>query len=141
MNNINMNNSDKISWYPGHMKKAMTMLDDRIEDVQLFLELRDARVPFSSKNYHFDELIQKHQKEKIIIFNKYDLCNQDITKDIITKYKKVGINCLAISAKERINLRDVLQMSQTVRTARFATVGLWLMICGMPNVGKSTLIN
>lgn len=55
-----METSDKISWYPGHMKRAMERLESRIQDVQLFLELRDARVPFSSKNYHFDNLMEKY---------------------------------------------------------------------------------
>ncbi|CAD8049244.1 unnamed protein product [Paramecium primaurelia] len=136
-----MNNSDKISWYPGHMKRAMEHLEKRIQDVQLFLELRDARVPFSSKNYHFDNLMQAHNKEKIIIFNKFDLCNQDITNKIIEKYKRVGIQCIATSARERLNLRELIMMTNTYKSAKFATVGMWLMICGMPNVGKSTIIN
>ena len=50
-------------------------MEERITDVSLFLELRDARVPFSSKNYHFDTLMQSHNKEKIILFNKFDLCD------------------------------------------------------------------
>lgn len=53
----------------------MKLLEERMSDVQLFLEMRDARAPFSSKNYHFDTLMSKYNKEKIILFNKYDLCD------------------------------------------------------------------
>ena len=77
---------EKISWYPGHMHRAMKLLEERITDVQLFLEMRDARAPFSSKNYHFDTLMEKHNKEKIILFNKFDLCDQEATTKIILKY-------------------------------------------------------
>lgn len=65
------------------MKRAMEHLENHIQDAQLFLELRDSRVPFSSKNYHFDLLMERYQKEKIILFNKFDLCNQEITQQII----------------------------------------------------------
>lgn len=82
------------------MKRAMTHLEDKMQDVQLFLEIRDARVPFSSKNYHFDVLLEKYHKEKIILFNKFDLCNQDVTNSLIAKYRKVGIQCLPISATQ-----------------------------------------
>ena len=78
--------AEKLSWYPGHMHRAVKLMEERVQDVHLFLELRDARVPFSSKNYHFDTMIEKHQKEKIILFNKYDLCDKEQTDLIIKKY-------------------------------------------------------
>jgi ribosome biogenesis GTPase A len=51
---------EKINWYPGHMHRAMRLIEERVDDVQVFFEIRDARVPFSSKNYHFDTIMEKY---------------------------------------------------------------------------------
>ena len=70
---------EKITWFPGHMYRAMKLMDDYSNKVDIFLEMRDSRAPISSKNDEFDSLILKAQKQKIIIFNKFDLCNQNVT--------------------------------------------------------------
>ena len=132
---------DKINWFPGHMYKATNNLMGRLKDIDLFLEIRDARLPISTRNPEIDQALRLAQKPKIILFNKYDLCNQRVTSQAIENYSKVGINCLQISATEGTNLAKILKLLEEKKTIKFSTVGSWLMIGGMPNVGKSTILN
>lgn len=74
---------DKINWFPGHMRKALRNMEDSVSKVDVFLEVRDARLPYSSRNPEFEEIIKKSQKDKVIIFNKYDLCDTAKTDKII----------------------------------------------------------
>ena len=73
----------KFSWYPGHMHRGMKLLKEYITKVDVFLEVRDARVPLSSFNSQIDEIIKEHRKQKIVLFNKYDLCDQQKTDKVI----------------------------------------------------------
>lgn len=130
-----------INWFPGHMHKATKNLKSKLNEIDLFLEIRDARLPTSSKNKEIDEIMRLSQKNKIIIFNKYDLCNQNITSQICSNYNKVGIHSLTITATDGDNINKILNYVNEKQTIKFSTVGTWLMIGGMPNVGKSTLLN
>jgi ribosome biogenesis GTP-binding protein YlqF len=134
-------NPEKINWFPGHMHKATNELKSNFSSIDIFLEVRDARLPLSSKNFEIDEAIRMAQKSKLILFNKYDLCNQRVTSQAIEKFNSVGINCLTISAKDGKNLEKLVNYIQQKQTIKYKTVGLWMMIGGMPNVGKSTIIN
>lgn len=67
--------AEKINWFPGHMYKATKEVKANIKHIDLFFEIRDSRVPISSKNHELDAIIKEHNKPKIIMFNKYDLCN------------------------------------------------------------------
>ena len=66
---------EKITWFPGHMYKATNEVIKKFKDIDIYIEVRDARVPYSSMNYEIDDLIRTARKKKITIFNKYDLCN------------------------------------------------------------------
>ena len=132
---------EKINWFPGHMYKATNNLMARLKDIDLFLEIRDARLPISSRNPDIDQALRLAQKPKIILFNKYDLCNQRVTSQALENYSKVGIHCLPISAKEGTNLMKILKFLEEKKSIKYTTVGSWLMIGGMPNVGKSTILN
>ena len=80
----------KVSWYPGHMHRGMKLLIEYIPKTDVFLEVRDARVPLSSFNEQIDELVKIHRKEKIVLFNKYDMCDHSKTDKVIVisgKYK------------------------------------------------------
>lgn len=72
----------KISWYPGHMHRGMKLLKEYIPKIDVFLEVRDARVPISSFNSQIDELIKEHRKKKIVLFNKFDLCDPGKTEKV-----------------------------------------------------------
>ena len=65
----------KINWFPGHMYRALRLMKENVREVDMFVELRDARVPISSRNGEFDEIITNNNKKKLIVFNKFDLCN------------------------------------------------------------------
>ena len=65
----------KISWFPGHMCRATKMIENYIQEADVFLEVRDARAPLSSFNRNVDEIIKLHRKTKVVLFNKFDLCD------------------------------------------------------------------
>lgn len=75
--------NEKVNWYPGHMYRGMKQLKQNISKIDLFLEIRDSRIPVSSRNYEIDQVISLNQKKKMIVFNKFDLCNKRITKGLI----------------------------------------------------------
>lgn len=131
----------KINWFPGHMHKALKELEAKTSEVDLFLEIRDARLPYSTRNPQFDSIIKRVQKQKIVIFNKYDLCDQLKTAQIIQDYNDLGIKCYHMSAKTHENMSNLMSYLKSNLPVKYKTVGVWLMICGMPNVGKSTIIN
>ncbi len=78
-----------------------------MSDINVFLEVRDSRIPFSSKNPEFDEIVKKYNKKKVIIMNKFDLCNQHVTQKIISDYQQLGINCFSMSATTGGTLKKV----------------------------------
>ncbi|EGR26973.1 ribosomal biogenesis gtpase, putative [Ichthyophthirius multifiliis] len=132
---------EKISWFPGHMYRALRLMRDKQENIDYFIEIRDSRIPISSRNQEFDDLCQFYNKKKIIVFNKYDLSNQRVINNLVEKYTKVGIDCFSVSALKGTNMPNVNEQILKRIQGKYSTVGIWLMICGMPNVGKSTIIN
>ena len=132
---------DKISWFPGHMYKATKLVREHIRNIDVFLEIRDARVPHSSRNHDLDEIVQEFNKPKIILFNKIDLCHQVQTNKAINDLNKAKIHSMALSAQMGTNVSKIIQQAKELRPAKFSTVGMWMMVGGMPNVGKSTILN
>ena len=132
----------KYSWFPGHMYTSTEKLYKRLNDIDVFIEIRDARLPYSSLNYQVDDLIKSKQKKKIVIFNKYDLCHNAVTQVAIKRLKSMGIEAIPTSAINRLNLRKIIEMARLTNPPKYKqTIGTWLMIGGMPNVGKSTILN
>ena len=72
----------KINWFPGHMNKTYKLLPEQIKKIDLFLELRDSRIPLSSGNPEIPKLLTENIKH-IILFNKYDICDQVKTRKIV----------------------------------------------------------
>lgn len=139
---MNYSHFQKVSWYPGHMHRAMRLITEKLKHIDIFLEVRDARVPLSSFNKHVDNIIKATHKEKIVIFNKYDLCDKNKTDKVIEDLRSIGILSLAISAKERrYDFSKILKATRAIKKERYSSVGLWMMIGGVPNVGKSNIIN
>ena len=132
---------DTINWFPGHMKKTLRIIEESTHKVDVFVEIRDARIPYCSRNPEFDLIIKRHQKEKLIIFNKYDLCDTTKTDKIIKDYNDYGIKCFAVSSQNHDDMRKILAYLKENYKFKYKQVGLWLMACGTPNVGKSSLIN
>jgi len=131
----------KINWFPGHMVKAYRNMPDQIKKADIFLEIRDSRIPLTSGNEELNTIIPPQMK-RIIIFNKFDLCNQNQTKKIVENYTKgKNIKYMFASAKTSQNINKIIDLIIRENNPKFKTVGTWCMIGGIPNVGKSTIIN
>jgi ribosome biogenesis GTPase A len=134
----------KLNWYPGHMAKTYRILPEEIKKANIFLEIRDSRIPISSGNPELNNIITPNIK-RIILYNKFDLCDQNKTKKIVEKFVKdnpnKNIKYMFMSAKAQINVQKVLDMITRENNPSFRTVGTWCMVGGIPNVGKSTIIN
>jgi ribosome biogenesis GTPase A len=88
----------KFSWFPGHMYKATNELKEKLSSIDVFIEIRDARLPYTSLNEDVDDMIKSSQKKKIVLFNKYDLCNSRVTLQAIQNLNKMGVQGFAASA-------------------------------------------
>ncbi len=137
----------QINWFPGHMKKTHDLIKQNLKLVDCAIELVDARIPQSSKNPIFDTLLG--DKPRVMALNKSDLADAENLASWLNYYKKNAMQAVPINA---INGRGINQLLQAVRqagSARSAKLAkqkrkqstLRIMIIGIPNVGKSTLIN
>ena len=136
----------QIQWFPGHMSKALREIGERVKVVDIVIEVVDARAPVSSRNPELDKLIGN--KQHLILLNKKDLANEQVTKNWITHFKNQGMGALAIEAT-RVNYNEVKQACLTLLKEKFDKEkakglrprAIRALIVGIPNVGKSTLIN
>jgi ribosome biogenesis GTPase A len=128
-----------INWYPGHMRKFMNNMSDELKKISFFIEVRDARIPKTSEN---SELISSlpEQMKRIVVYNKIDLANEKKSIEIIKKISG-DQEWLHTSTKDGVNINKLVKKLSDSCPVRFKTVGAWVMIGGMPNIGKSTLIN
>lgn len=139
--------SNVIQWFPGHMAKARREATEKMHLVDVVIELVDARIPESSRNPMIDEIVGN--KPRIIALNKSDLANPALTQQWIASYESQGIPAVSIDAQHNKGLRQLQQRIQELMTPYFEKQkergvkprSIRLMILGIPNVGKSTLIN
>ena len=136
-----------IQWYPGHMTKAVRMMQEDIKLIDIVIELVDARVPYSSKNPDIDELAKN--KFRLILLNKVDLADDKITAQWEQYYQKKGFAVAKINARSGAGIKaitGVIQETCKEKIERDRKRGILnrpirAMIVGIPNVGKSTFIN
>ena len=136
-----------IQWYPGHMAKTKREIKENLKLVDVVIELLDARIPFSSRNPDLDEIISG--KEKLVLLNKADLANENATNEWIKYYKEKGIEALAIDAVSGRGLNKLYPKCREAakekieRLEKKGIIGkpIRAMVTGIPNVGKSSLIN
>ncbi|WP_132280623.1 ribosome biogenesis GTPase YlqF [Natranaerovirga hydrolytica] len=136
-----------IHWYPGHMTKAKRMMQENIKLVDVVLELVDSRVPYSSKNPDIDTL--SLNKQRVIILNKIDLADPECTKLWETYFKEKGYHIVkvnSINGQGISNILNVIKEACKEKIERDRKRGIInrpirAMVVGIPNVGKSTLIN
>ena len=83
------------------MHRGFQLIEKSIKKIDIFLEVRDSRAPLSTFNREVDNIIKKHQKEKVVLFNKYDLCDKDRTQVVIDELNELGILNLKVSSKQR----------------------------------------
>lgn len=134
---------DNINWYPGHMKKTREMIQENLKLVDLAIEVIDARIPRSSRNPVIDDIIKN--KTRIIVLNKSDLSDEGSNKGWEEYFKGLGnyvvtMNCM--SGGGTLDLFRLLEKIQGEKNAvSLRKKFLRIMIVGVPNVGKSSLIN
>lgn len=136
-----------INWYPGHMKKTKELIKENLKMVDVVIEVLDARIPVSSKNPNIDELLGV--KPKIVALNKFDLANEKILEDWIKYYKNIGISAIPINSLSGIGINRLIheiKFLMSDKLEKYERQGrkvraVRAMIIGIPNVGKSSLIN
>lgn len=130
-----------VQWYPGHMNKASRKIAESMPDVDLVIEVMDARIPFSSEN----PMVAALRKEKpcIKLLNKSDLADEVVTQKWLAHLEKqASVRAQAVSAKEHGKVNKLPALCQKMLPHRNSgSKNIRLMIMGIPNVGKSTLIN
>ena len=140
-------NKSNINWYPGHMAKARREIGEDIKKVDIVIELVDARIPKASRNPVLNEIIGN--KPRLIVLNKSDLADDKSNKEWINYYKSNGIEAVSVDSNSGKGVQDVVKKVQDIMKEKIdkeiekGKVGASIkaMIVGIPNVGKSTLIN
>lgn len=141
MTNLNIN------WYPGHMKKTMDNIKSSLKLVDVVLEIVDARIPIASRNPLLDEVVG--DKPRVVLLNKMDLGDENKNKEWLYYFKNKGYEALLIDSVKGTNLNKIENISRQLLTEKFKKLEeknldlkrVRAMIVGIPNVGKSTLIN
>lgn len=135
-----------LQWYPGHMAKTRRLIEDNLKMIDVVVEILDARIPFSGRNPNFDDIIRN--KPRLLVMNKADLADPVKTNMWIEWYKKQDLKVIPISCTTGLGINKVLSEAREIvkdRIERDAERGrtrtLKLMMVGIPNVGKSSLIN
>ncbi|MEE8886598.1 MAG: ribosome biogenesis GTPase YlqF [Eubacteriales bacterium] len=136
-----------IQWYPGHMTRARRQMQEDLKLVDLIIELIDARVPLSGRNPDIQNMGQG--KGRIIVLNKADLADEKLTGKWTDYYREQGAQVLAADSREKSALKRIRPLVMAAckeKMARDAARGIKkrtvrAMVCGIPNVGKSTFIN
>ena len=136
-----------VQWFPGHMAKTRRIMQSNLKLVDIVVELTDARIPQSSRNPEIDRMVG--QKPRVVLLNKCDAANEAATKRWIAWYAEKGIPAIATDCRSGKGLNAFLPL---VRGALKNQIARWeqkgmkgrpirMMIVGIPNVGKSSLIN
>lgn len=136
-----------IQWFPGHMAKARREVTEQLKLVDIVIELVDARLPESSRNPMIHDIIQ--QKPRLILMNKRDLADEKETLRWLRHYESIGEHAIAINVFETKALKSVTKEAERILSERreakeakgIQRRAIRAMIVGVPNVGKSTLIN
>ena len=144
---MNENVGKIIQWYPGHMAKTKREIVEIISMIDIVIEVIDSRIPYSSRIPNLKEFTRN--KNTIIVFNKYDLCDKTETEKWIEKYKSEGNIVVTCDSKNSNDYKKVIsEVSLLMKdvNAKRSNKGLLpkkakCLVVGVPNVGKSTLIN
>ena len=136
----------EIQWFPGHMTKTRRYIEKNLSLVDLVAETVDARCIRASQNPDFDKLLAN--KKRLMIITKTDLADPDVTSRWLNRFRSQGRGCVCVALNSGKGVKDVLPAVREMlkeQTERYAAKGMKrtirMMVCGVPNSGKSTLIN
>ena len=140
-------NKTVINWYPGHMAKTKREIKEKIDLIDIVFEVIDSRIPYSSKNIEIDSIIGT--KPKIMIMSKVDLCDIDITNKWKNYYENKGYKVIMLDLIHDKNLNSLFslcdkfsnEINQKRKIKGLKPRKIRVLVLGIPNVGKSTLIN
>ena len=140
-------NKTNINWYPGHMAKTKRLIGENLGFIDVVYELIDARMPYSSKIKDIDTILK--DKKRIIIMTKIDLCDLDETNKWIKYYENLGYTVISLNLEKNTNLNSLINLTSKVmeeENKKRIQKGMTkrktrVLVVGIPNVGKSTLIN
>lgn len=140
-------NKTNINWYPGHMAKTKREILEKLNLIDVVYEVVDARMPLSSKIVDIDELIK--DKPRILVMTKYDLCDKTETDKIIKYYEELGYKVVVVDLMSGLNVKKILDYTKEImdiENKKRESKGMKpraarALIVGVPNAGKSTLIN
>ncbi|WP_181536683.1 ribosome biogenesis GTPase YlqF [[Anoxybacillus] calidus] len=137
-----------IQWFPGHMAKAKREVQEKLKLIDIVFELVDARIPMSSRNPMIDEILVN--KPRIVLLNKADMADEEITKQWIAFFQNQHIKALAIDSQAGTGVKQIVAAAKEMLKPKFEKMAakgiknpraMRALIVGIPNVGKSTLIN
>ncbi len=140
-------NSASINWYPGHMNKALKAMREDLKLIDVVIELVDARIPYSSKNPEIDSMAQN--KKRVMLLNKTDYADPEKTKAWQKYYENKGFLVACINSKDPKTVKTVTDLVLEAckeKIEKDKAKGMNMrpvraLVCGIPNVGKSTFIN
>lgn len=131
--------SQSINWYPGHMFKTKRELKESLNMVDVSIEVLDARIPMSSRNYDLINLVDKKTRiKKIIVLNKADLANPVETEKWIKYLTNENTQVVKLDSSKG---KGIKELKEVIRSYKKGISTVRTLIMGIPNVGKSTLIN
>lgn len=147
MNNNESLHKNPINWYPGHMAKTKREIKEKIDLIDIVFEVIDARIPYSSKNKDIDDIVKN--KPRVIIMTKIDLCDINKTNKWVKYYENMGYIVITMDLVNNPNMKIIFDkikpIIDEINNKRISK-GLKIrrsrvLVVGVPNVGKSTLIN
>lgn len=146
---MNENRLEKtnINWYPGHMAKAKRLISENLGLIDVVYEVIDARMPYSSKIKDIDVILK--DKKKILIMTKVDLCDMEETNKWIKYYESLGYIVISLNLEKNTSLNNLINLTNKImeeENQKRVNKGMTkrktrVLVVGIPNVGKSTLIN
>ncbi|MDC7225910.1 MAG: ribosome biogenesis GTPase YlqF [Spirochaetales bacterium] len=131
----------QIQWFPGHMNKTRRLIEEQINRIDIVVEILDARVPQASRNPLLEEITA--EKPVLLVLNKSDLAESELTAAWIKQFEASGYHAAAVTSTEPKTVTGILSRCRQIAEKETGKSGnkVNVLVAGVPNVGKSTIIN